>query len=255
MRIIHALIISVIFTTSLFAQVKTDTLTYAHGDTSLRALLIYDRLLKSVRPGVVIFHENRGFSDPISKKAENLAEFGYVVLVADLFGKVGKGDSLAELKETLSENNTYLRTRAMLAYNLLLDQKRVDPSKICLIGYSFGGMVAMDLARSGLEVKGIVAFYPTIHDRNPDAIKNIRGSILLLYGSDDPLIPREEIKATCEEMSTADLDWEMVVYGEAVHGFANPTYGFDTENGIAYNYNADLRSWDLVKLFLQEVLR
>lgn len=255
MRMILAFIFPLIIITSLFAQVKTDTLTYAHGDTTLKALLIYDRLLKSVRPGVIIFHENRGFSDPMSKRAENLAEFGYVVLVADLFGKVGKGDSLAEVKESLSENKPYLRSRAMLAYNLLLDQKRVEPGKICLIGYSFGGMVALDLARNGLAIKGIVAFYPTIHDRNPDTIKNIRGSILLLYGSDDPLIPREEIKATCDEMSTADLDWEMIVYGEAVHGFANPVYGFDTENGIAYNYNADLRSWDLVKLFLQEILR
>jgi dienelactone hydrolase len=255
MRLINALIISLCLITSLFAQVKTDTLTYAHGDTSLKALLIYDRLLKSVRPGVIIFHENQGISDPMSKKAENLAEFGYVVLVADLFGKVGKGDTLAELKEGLTENMTYLRSRAMLAYNLLLDQKRVEPAKICLIGYSFGGMVALDLARSGLAIKGIVAFYPTVHEKNSDTVKNIRGSILLLYGSDDPLIPHEEIRATCEEMSTADLDWEMVVYGEAVHGFANPVYGFDTENGIAYNYNADLRSWDLVKLFLQEILR
>ncbi len=255
MRTHYPIIFLFILITSLSAQIKTDTLTYTHGDTSLTALLIYDRLLKSIRPGVVIYHENPGFSTQINERAEKLAEFGYVVLVADLFGKLGKEQSISDLKETLSEKNGYLRERARLAYDLLVQQKRVEPNRIGIVGFSLGGMVALELARTGINLKGVVAFYPTVHGRNPDELRNIRGSVMLLYGSDDPLIPHEEIRKMCDEMSTADLDWQIIVYGGAVHGFANSAYGFDTEDGIGYNYNADLRSWDVMKLFFQEILK
>jgi len=255
MRKLYTLIIITILFSSLSAQVITDTLTYAHGDTSLKALLVYDRLLKSLRPGIIIFQENQGFSDQIKERSEKLAEFGYVVLVADLFGEPQEGKSTGDLKEELTENKGYLRERARLAYELLVQQKRVEPTRIGVIGFSFGGMVAFELARTGIDLKGLVAFYPTVHERNPDDLRNIRGAVMLFFGSDDPLIPSEEVKAICDELSTADLDWQMIIYGEAVHGFANSEYGFDTEDGIAYNYNADLRSWDVMKLFFQEILR
>jgi dienelactone hydrolase len=221
----------------------------------LKALLIYDRLLKSLRPGIIIFNENEGFSDQVSERSEKLAEFGYVVLVADLFGDIGEDGSIADLKEDLSENKPYLRERTRLAYDLLVEQKRVEPSRLGVVGYSFGGMAALELARTGIDLKAIVTFYPTVHQWNPDDLRNIRGSVMLLFGSDDPLIPHEDVKAICDHMSTADLDWQMLIYGEAVHGFANSANDFDTEDGIAYNYNADLRSWDVVKLFFQEILR
>jgi dienelactone hydrolase len=255
MRTLFSIIFISILTSSLSAQVRTDTLTYAHGDTSLKAMLIYDRLLKSLRPGIIIFKEDQGFSDQMKERAEKLAEFGYVVLVADLFGELPKDESLEDLKETLSENRSYLRERARLAYELLAAQKRVEPTRVAILGYSFGGMAALELARTGIDLKAVVAFYPTVHEWNPDDLRNIRGAVMLLFGSDDPMISHEEVKSICDQMGTADLDWQMLIYGEAVHGFANPANDFDTEDGIAYNYNADLRSWDIVKLFFQEILR
>jgi len=255
MRLIAVLFLIFILFVSLSAQVKTDTLTYSHGDTTLKALLVYDRLLKSIRPGIVIFHENQGFSDHINERAAKFAELGYVILVADLFGQISKDESLKDFKSELMEKKGYLRARARLAYDILAEQKRVESSRIGTLGYSFGGMAALELARTGADLKAVVAFYPTVHERDAAEIRNIRGSVMLIYGSDDPLIPHAEIKAVCDEMSTAELDWQMIIYGESAHGFANPEYGFESEDGIAYNYNADLRSWDIVKLFFQEILR
>ncbi len=255
MRLISVLFLMLAFFVSLSAQVKTDTLTYAHGDTTLKALLVYDRLLKSIRPGIVIFHENQGFPDNINERATKFAELGYVVLVADLFGQISNDEALKDFKNELMEKSGYLRTRARLAYDILAEQKKVEPSRIGTLGYSFGGMAALELARTGVDLKAVVAFYPTVHERDVTEIRNIRGSVMLIYGSDDPLIPHAEIKTMCDEMSTAELDWQMIIYGGSAHGFANPVYGFDTDDGIAYNYNADLRSWDVVKLFFQEILR
>ena len=133
MRILLLLLFPILFIASAGAQVITDTLTYAHGDTSLKALMVYDRLLKSLRPGIIIFHENQGFSEQISERSQNLAEFGYVVLVADLFGKIEGENSLDDIKQELSEKKGYLRERAMLAYNLLADQKKVEATRIGVI--------------------------------------------------------------------------------------------------------------------------
>jgi len=128
MRLIAVLFLIFILFVSLSAQVKTDTLTYSHGDTTLKALLVYDRLLKSIRPGIVIFHENQGFSDHINERAAKFAELGYVILVADLFGQISKDESLKDFKSELMEKKGYLRARARLAYDILAEQKRVESS-------------------------------------------------------------------------------------------------------------------------------
>jgi dienelactone hydrolase len=90
---------------------------------------------------------------------------------------------------------------------------------------------------------------------NPSDAKNIRGKVLVLHGASDPFVPTPQVLVFQEEMTKAGVDWQMVVYGGAVHSFTNPESGNDPSKGVAYNANADKRSWEAMKLFFDEIFR
>ena len=141
------------------------------------------------------------------------------------------------------------------ALTALQARKEVNPKKIGAIGYCFGGTSALELARSGADIVGVVSFHGGLATPAPEDAKNIKAKILVCHGADDPHVPMTELAAFVDEMKNAKVNYQVNVYGGAVHTFTNPAAGDDPTKGSAYNEQADKRSWQEMKEFFAEVFR
>lgn len=238
------------------AETVTKTVEYRQGDTVLQGTVAYDSSGPAKKPGVVIFHQWMGPTAYEQKRAEQLAGLGYVAFVADVYGK---GVRPANPKEAAAEAGKYranrplLRARAQAALAALRQQPNVVPEKIVAIGYCFGGGAALELARSGADVLGTVSFHGSLDTPTPEDAKNIRGKVLVLHGADDPNVPRAAVLGLEDELTKAGVDWEVDLYANTVHAFTQPDAGSDRSKGVAYNPEADKRSWQRLRDFLVEV--
>ena len=231
---------------------------YRHGDTILEGYLAYDDVSKEVRSGVLVVHEWYGLNDYARKRADQLAQLGYVAFALDMYGK---GVRAADNKEAgalagkIKGDRPLMRGRASAGLDVLKKHGLVDPKRVAAIGYCFGGTTVLELARAGADVAGVVSFHGGLDTPSPEAAAPIRAKVLVLHGADDPLVPAAEIAAFQEEMRHAGADWQMVFYGGAVHSFSNPQAGADASKGVAYNEVADRRSWQAMKQFFDEIFR
>jgi dienelactone hydrolase len=244
--------------TSSGAEIVTKTIEYHQGDTRLLGYLAYPKDLIAKRPGVLVVHEWRGLEDYARRRTEQLAELGYVALAADIYGDgkmAADTQEAASLAKTYKSNRPLLRARVNAALDTLRAQPLVDSNRLVAIGYCFGGTTVLELARSGAAVAGVVSFHGGLDTPNPADAKNIKGKVLALHGADDPLVPPEQVAAFEEEMRQAGVDWQLVAYGGAVHGFTNPANGSDNSKGVAYNAAADHRSWLHMQQFFAELFK
>ena len=260
MRTILIFFIILIFISSLSAQVKIREISYIQGETEFKGKLVYDPLLKSVRSAIMVMHDMWGPDTQIVANAEKLAQLGHIVLVADLYGKDVKITSNDEAKsqaDILMANNQLLVDRASAALEYLKQQKKVDQGKIGVVGYGLGGKAAMDLALTGQYIAALALFYPWLQfdpDELPD-YKIVKSSIFLFYGAGDEKLADEGLDNLKNLLEHNRLDWQMVLYGGAVDGFTNKGLGFEITDGMAYNYNADLRSFDKLRQFFNDLLK
>jgi dienelactone hydrolase len=148
-----------------------------------------------------------------------------------------------------------MRSRANAGLEVLKKHELTDAKRIAAIGYCFGGGVVLELARSGADIAGVVGFHATLDTPNPADAKNIKGKVLILHGADDPVVPTDQVLAFQDEMRKAKVDWQMVFYGGAVHGFTMPESGTDPSKPAAYNEKADKRSWEAMKTFFAEIFK
>jgi dienelactone hydrolase len=228
---------------------------YVHGTTTCEGYWAYDESKTGKRPGILVAHEWNGLGDYVKKRTTMLAEMGYVAFAADIFGKGVRAKSFPEC-ETISapyyQDRQLTRDRATAALKLLQAHPLVDTKKIATIGYCFGGIVGLELARSGADVIGTVAFHGQLNTPNPADAKKIKGKVLILHGAVDPVVPPAEVAAFEKEMEDAKVDWQLIAYGGAVHTFTNwnlPTTGMPA----AYNEKADKRSWVAMQDFFKEI--
>lgn len=234
----------------------TESIEYRQGDTVLEGYLAYDDASTRVRPGVLVVHEWWGLNDYAKKRAGQLAQLGYIAFAADIYGKGIRPKDPQEagaVAGRFKNDRGLLRLRAGAALDILKNQKLTDPKRVAAIGYCFGGTAVLELARSGADVAGVVSFHGGLATPHPEDAKNIKGSVLVLHGADDPHVPPEEIAAFQDEMRKARIDWQMNIYAGAVHGFTNPATGNDPSKGAAYNEKADKRSWEAMKVFFDEL--
>ena len=239
------------------ARLVTKTVEYRQGDTVLEGYLAYDDSVKGKRPGVLVIHEWTGITDYEKRRAQQLAELGYVAFAADIYGKgVRPATPQAAAQEAgkfRGKDRTLLRARAAAGLDKLASFDQVDNKRLAVIGYCFGGTAALELARSGARQLGTVSFHGGLDTPAPaDALK-IRGKVLALHGADDPHVPPAQVADFQQEMRLAKVDWQMNYYGGAVHSFSNPKSGNDPSKGVAYNEKADRRSWEAMKLFFKEI--
>jgi dienelactone hydrolase len=121
------------------------------------------------------------------------------------------------------------------------------------MGYCFGGGVALEMARSGADLDGVISFHGNLDTPNPAPANSLKAKVLVQHGADDPFVPADQVKAFQDEMRAAKADWQLIQYGNSVHGFTNPNAGTDNSKGMAYNAKADARSFQAMKDFYQEI--
>ncbi len=238
------------------AAIHTETVEYKDGTAVLEGYLAYDDALQGKRPGILVVHDWTGLRDYTKKRTEQLAGLGYVAFAADIYGK---GIRPTDPKESGAQAGIYKKDRALMrervnaGLKILQSQPLSDTSKIAAIGYCFGGTAVLELARSGADVRGIITFHGGLDTPTPADAKNIKGKVLVLHGADDPFAPAAQVAALEDEMRAAGVDYQVHLYGGAVHAFTVPEAGNDPSKGAAYNASADKRSWEAMKQFFAEI--
>ncbi|HXQ51628.1 MAG TPA: dienelactone hydrolase family protein [Stellaceae bacterium] len=232
---------------------KIETLSYSDGETNFLGYLA-DPEGSGRRPGVLVVHEAPGLNDHPKRRARMLAELGYVALAADLYGDgrvAQKPEESAQLMAPLREDIPRLRRRTRAALDALSKLRQVDPARLGAMGYCFGGLAVLELARTGAPVAGTVSFHGILSTKTPEDAKNIRGKILACTGADDPLVPPDQIAGFEHEMTQAGIDWQVIKFGGAKHAFTNPDA--NRPPVLAYQAAADARSWDAMQGFWFEI--
>jgi len=251
-----AALATVAFTTSAHAAIKTEVVEYKSGGTPLQGFLAYDDASTKPRPGILLIHDWMGVEGYAESRARQLAELGYVAFAADIYGK---GVRPADPKQAGALAGKYKGDRALYRERLksglaqLTGNKLVAPGKVAVIGYCFGGTGALELARSGADLKGVVTFHGGLGTPTPADAKNIKCPVLVLHGADDPMVKPDEVAAFKKEMDDARVKYTFIAYPGAVHAFTRPDVGSDKSKGVAYNEEADHKSWAEMKKFFSQI--
>lgn len=208
------------------------------------------------KAGILLLPAWKGIDDHSKAVAQQLSDSGYVVFIADIYGEGNYPKTSKEAGEIAGyykKHTDEYRQRIKLALVQLL-KGGARPDEVVVIGYCFGGLGAIETARADLPVKGIVSFHGSYGRDARYPIKSMRQKVLILHGADDPNASAEEIATFQNELRTANADWQMIYYSNAVHAFTDPAAGDDNSKGAAYNALADKRSWEAFMQFLKEVL-
>jgi dienelactone hydrolase len=240
------------------AAVQTKLVEYKQGDAVLEGCLAWDDGAHGPRPGVLVVHDWMGMGDYVKMRCQKLAELGYVAFAADIYGKDIRPKTPREAgaqSAIYKKDRALMRARIRAGLDVLRHDPRCDPRRLAAIGYCFGGTCVLELARSGTPLAGVVSFHGGLDTPSPAEAKNIRCKVLVLHGGDDPHVPPKDVEAFEDEMRAAGVDWQLVIYGGAVHAFTNPAAGNDNSKGAAYNAKADHRSWEAMQAFFAEILK
>ena len=217
--------------------------------------MAWDDQYNSPRPCVIVAHAFRGREDFECQRAEDLAALGYVGFALDLYGKGVLAESIEEASGLMSaflEDRPLLQSRLLAAVAVASDQAEVDRGKLAAMGYCFGGLCVLDLARINAPLAGVVSFHGLLSAPDTAAAGSISPRVLVEHGWDDPMAPPEQVIAFTEEMSAAGADWQLHGHGGTVHAFTNPGAN-DPDFGTVYNADAQRRSWQSLLNFLEEL--
>jgi dienelactone hydrolase len=238
------------------AAMNKQEITYQHDGVELRGYLFWDDAFEGKRPAVLVFHEWWGLNDYALLRAEMLAESGYVAFAADMYGdgkQTRHADDAKGWMQQITGNVDVWRARAELALQQMQAHEKVDKSKTAAVGYCFGGATVMQLAYTGTDIKGVISVHGSLPPASAEQAGKVKSRVLVLHGGSDGFIPKERIEKFSTALTDAALDWEMVTYGGAVHGFSNPYADGYGINGVAYNEKAEQRSWQRSLDFLEDL--
>jgi dienelactone hydrolase len=239
------------------ARIVTQSVDYHHGGVALVGYLAYDDAVKEKRPGVLVVHEWWGLNDFARQKARELAELGYVALAADMYGQgvaTDNPEQAGKLAGQFRSDPKLWRERAKAAYDALARQERVDPTKIAAIGFCFGGSTVMQLAASGADLAGIVSFHGGLMPIGADDAARNKAKWLILHGAADTTMPAESVQEFQDSLRKTSIDWQMVIYAGAKHGFTNSAADKLGMDAVGYSKIAAERSWRQMRSFFDEVL-
>ncbi len=233
------------------------TVEYEHEGVTLEGYHVYDDAVEGKRPAVLVIHQWTGLSDYEKQRSRMLAEMGYNVLAADIYGKGVRPvppEAGKEAGKYKSDRKLY-RGRLEAALGVLNKDERTDAGKVAAIGYCFGGTGALELARAGADLAGVVSFHGGLDAAEGMAAEKggVKAKVLVCHGADDPHVPAAQVQDFEQEMRGAGADWQLAAYGGAVHSFTQKMAGNDPSKGSAYNEKADKRSWEAMKAFFAEI--
>ncbi|MEO8700258.1 MAG: dienelactone hydrolase family protein [Kofleriaceae bacterium] len=229
----------------------SESISYDHGGTTYVGYLAAPDASSAARPAVLICHEGNGLGPQVKERANTLAELGYIVFALDY---VGGGEVLPDMAAMQAKLGSLRgdpdKVRGLAAAGLAVLVKRPGVSRVAATGYCFGGTMALELARSGADLVATVVFHAGLRALGETA--KISGKVLACTGADDPLVPPEDRVAFEQEMRAAGVDWRHEVYGNAVHGFANPKADALGVAAVRYNERAHRRSWQAMLALFDE---
>lgn len=207
-------------------------------------------------PGILIFPEAPGVGPHVIRRAAALAQMNYVALAADVHGDGMLFDDPTTMRagiDLLKSQPERLHQRLQASLQALAQVPQVDPERMVVIGYCFGGWCALELARTGAPLLGVGVFHGALTPTQENTASRIQGKVLVCSGASDPLVPTEQISTFTEEASAAGIDWQVHLYGGTGHGFTSPEAGSNPRPGFGYSASADRRSWAALCLFLNEI--
>ncbi|MES2965230.1 MAG: dienelactone hydrolase family protein [Bdellovibrionota bacterium] len=239
------------------AEIVTKTVEYKQGGKTFEGFVAYDDVVNiTAKPGVLVTHDWLGITDNTKERAQELAKLGYVAFAVDVYGKGIRPtrEEAGKLAGEYKKDRKLLRQRMEAGLKQLRAQKGVDKKRVGVIGYCFGGTAALELARSGADVRGVVSFHGGLDSPTPADGKKIKAKVLALHGADDPFVKPEDLAAFETELRDSKVDYQIVKYGNAVHSFTDKNAGTDNSKGAAYNPAAATRSWQAMQDFFTEAL-
>ena len=254
-------LVATVVSNQTFAAVKTKTVTYQEGDTKLVGYLAYDDKFKGKRPGVLVVHEWWGHNDYVRERARKLAKLGYVAFALDMYGDgktAAHPEDAGKFAGQVRSNLPIATARFNAALKQLKASEHTDPNKIAAIGYCFGGGVVLEMARTGLDIAGVVSFHGSLGTSNPAQKDKVKAKVLVLNGEADPFVKPEQITAFKQEMDNAGVSYEFISYPGAKHAFTNPgatALGKKFKLPLEYSPSADKASWKKMQSFFNDIFK
>ena len=245
----------ILLAVSASAQLKP--VAYKEGGQKLNGYAIVPEKPLPQKPGILILPAWMGINDHTKEVAERLSADGYHVVIADIYGEgkypVNTKDAGAQAGYYKTNYQAYVKRISATLDQLI--KSGADANNIVVIGYCFGGTGALEAARAGLKVKGVVSFHGGLGKDTARANDEIKARVLVLHGADDPYVPQKDIDGFIKEMKDGKADWQMNYYSGAVHAFTEKEAGDDNSKGAAYNEKANKRSWKAFTAFLDELFK
>ena len=231
----------------------TEQVVYRDGDARLTGFLAIDADRAGKRPGVLVVHGGAGVDDHARRRARRFAESGFVAFACDMYGEgvTGNRERIMRHIGDLRNDRTRLVRRVQPAIELLSSRPEVD-GRIAAVGYCFGGMIVLEYARSGSSISGVVSVHGSLETTSPAEPSSIRARILVCHGALDPYAPMSQVTAFAEEMKNAGADYQLIVYGNAMHGFTHET-ATGQQPGVLYHAQSDARSSIAIQAFFREL--
>jgi dienelactone hydrolase len=231
----------------------TENVVYRDGDAVLHGLLLFDGARTDRRPGVLVVHGGAGLDDHARGRARRFAESGFIVFACDMYGEGvhGNRERVIQLIGEIRRNRTTLRQRAQPAMDILGAHPLVD-GRLGAVGYCFGGMAVLELARSGADLAGVVSVHGSLEASVPAEPGTITAKILVCHGALDPHVPMTQVTGFADEMTRAGVDWQLFIYGSAMHGFTHET-ATGQQPGVLYHALTDSRSSRAIQAFFDEI--
>ncbi|HEV8041262.1 MAG TPA: dienelactone hydrolase family protein [Bryobacteraceae bacterium] len=227
---------------------------YQDNDTPLTGFLVWDDARGDQRPGILVVHGGAGLDDHAKERARRLASLGYVAFACDMYGDGVAGDRqrvMARIME-LRDDPERLCRRAQAGIHMLASRPEAD-GRLAAVGYCFGGMTVLQLARNGAELAGVVSVHGSLKTSVPAQPSQMKAKVLVCHGALDPHVPMTDVTAFSVEMNRADADWQLLILGGAMHGFTHEDAAQSNMPGVAYHAVADARSSAAIKMFLAEL--
>ena len=232
--------------------ITSQIIDYRDGETPLSGVMFSNSATPERRPGVLVVHGGAGLDDHALKRAESIAELGFTVLACDMYGSEVRGnrERIMALLNDFRGNPAQLCQRAQAAINLLASHPQVERG-LAAVGYCFGGMTVLELARSGAGLAGVVSVHGSLATTRLAQPGSVKAKILVCHGALDPHVPMSHVSAFIDEMNHAGADWQLDIYGGALHGFTHDSG--PALPGVAYNATADARSAAAIRTFFTEL--
>jgi dienelactone hydrolase len=238
---------------------QTQIIEYADGDVSCKAFFAFDESRSGPQPTVFVVHAFDGITEFIHDYAKKIVEAGYAAFCVDMFGE-GKTatdvDGCMALIMPFLEDRALLQKRVLAGFNTCKSQDVVDENKVVAMGFCFGGMCALDLARSGADIKAVASLHGVLMPPEGVELGDFKAKVIILHGFEDPQVPPEQLPVITKELNEKNVDWQFIYFSHTQHSFTEPRAGDigGAEMGRVFNPDSARRAWEYCQVLFKEVI-